>query len=113
MKYFVNVLKQFTPAQRLTVLVLLLSFTTVSFLASEYLKTDSCRALIDENLKMHEDFAKISEMLRKQRLQGETMVDSAAAEAPAEPTGGSVPAPAPENGAVMDSILHIAESNSK
>lgn len=111
MKYIVNILKQFTPAQRLTVLILILSFTTVSFLASEYLKTDSCRALIDENLKMQDDFAKISEMLRKQRLQDGAMTDSVAAEAPAEPTGGSVPTA--DNGVVMDSILHIAESNSK
>jgi flagellar biosynthesis protein FliP len=70
MKYFVNILKQFTQTQRLIVLILLLSFTTGSYLISQYLKTDNCRPLIEENLKMHEDFAKISAMLRAQMLKG-------------------------------------------
>lgn len=58
MKYFVDILKQFTQTQRLIVLVLLLSFTTGSILISQYLKTDDCRVLIDENLKMQEDLLK-------------------------------------------------------
>ncbi len=70
MKYFVNILKQFTQAQRLIVLILLLSFTTGSYLISQYMKTDDCRPLIEENLKMQNDFAKISAMLRAQMMKG-------------------------------------------
>ena len=104
MKYFVSILKQFTQSQRLIVLILLLSFTTGGVLLSQYLKTDDCRPIIDENLKMQEDFVKISTMLRAERLKKETYTDSSAA----EPIGSGI-----DNTNVMDSILSIAESNSK
>ncbi len=68
MKYFVGILKQFTQSQKLIVLILLLTFTSGSVLISQYLKTDDCRPIIDENLKMQEDFAKILSMLREQRM---------------------------------------------
>ena len=54
MKYFVDILKRFAPAQRLLVLVLLLSFTTGGVLTSQYFKTDDCRPIIEENLKMQD-----------------------------------------------------------
>lgn len=69
MKYFVSILKQFSEPMRLIVLVLLLTTTTVSYLVAEYLKTDDCKPIIEENLKMHEDFAKISAMLRAEQLR--------------------------------------------
>lgn len=111
MKYFVEILKQFTMKQRLIVLVLLLSFTTGGVLLSQYFKTDDCRPIIQENFKMQEDFAKISQMLREERLKFNTvMVDTMAAES--SPTGGSVQNV--ENSyEVMDSILIIAESHEK
>lgn len=113
MKYFVNILKQFTQAQRLIVLILLLSFTTGSYILSQYLKTDDCRVLIDENLKMHEDFAKISAMLRAERLKEQRVVLDTIMSAGSsdEPTGGGV-IQLPDN-TLMDSILNIAESNTK
>ncbi len=112
MKYFVNILKQFTQAQRLIVLILLLSFTTGSYLISQYLKTDDCRPLIEENLKMHTDFAKISAMLRVQRLkENQIQLDTVA-------IGGSadnkiIQLPDNSSNILMDSIYNIVQSNIK
>jgi hypothetical protein len=100
MKYFVNILKQFTQAQRLIVLILLLSFTAGSYLISQYLKTDDCRPLIEENLKMHNDFATISAMLRAERLkENQIQLDTV--------TNGSVI----NDNSLIDSIYNIAERN--
>lgn len=112
MKYFVNILKQFTQAQRLIVLILLLSFTTGSYLISQYLKTDDCKPIIDENIKMHEDFAKISAMLRAERMKDERVVSDSMPAAGSEPDGSGV-IQLPTDNTLMDSILSIAESNSK
>ena len=112
MKYFVNILKQFTQAQRLIVLILLLSFTTGSYLVSQYLKTDDCKPIIDENIKMHEDFAKISAMLRAERMANERIISDSMPASESEPIGGGV-IQLPNDNRLMDSILSIAESNSK
>lgn len=108
MKYFVDILKQFTQTQRLIVLVLLLSFTTGGVLLSQYLKTDDCRLLIDENLKMHEDFVKISSMLREERMRAQPiMIDTIM-------IGGEVKTEGViqiDDTNTMDKILEIAESH--
>lgn len=114
MKYFVDILKQFTPAQRLVVLVLLLFFTSVTFLLPQYFKTDDCRPIIEENLKMHQDFVKISAMLRNQRTVEEKIILDTV-------STGRVPASEEkiihiednQSGEVMNEILKIAESNNK
>ena len=98
MKYFVDILKQFTQAQRLIVLILLLSFSTGGILVSQYLKTDDCRPLIEENLKMQNDFAKISAMLREERLKDNALVSD------------SIIQNNPSND-VMNEILKIAEQH--
>lgn len=64
MKYIVDILKQFTQSQRLMVLIIIL----ITILAIQYFKTDDCRGIIDENIKMHKDFVTLSEMLRKDRM---------------------------------------------
>jgi flagellar biosynthesis/type III secretory pathway M-ring protein FliF/YscJ len=85
MKHFVEILKQFTREQRLLVLTMLLFFTSGSFLLFNYMKVDDCRPLIEENLRMHQDFAKISAILRgniiesaldKRQIVSEIMTDS-------------------------------------
>lgn len=106
MKEFVNILKQFTQSQRLIVLVLLLTFTFGSYSLSVYWKTDDCGLLIEENLKMHEDFVKISQMLRAERLKGNKILSDTIS------MGESVTQIPNDNG-LMDSILHIVESNNK
>ena len=112
MKYFVGILKQFTQSQKLIVLILLLAFTSGSILISQYLKTDSCKPLIEENLKMHEDFAKISAMLRAERMANERVVLDSMPAGESEPIGGGV-IQLPTDNTLMDSILNIAESNTK
>lgn len=112
-KGFSDVLKQFTPTQRLIVLVLLLSFTSGSLLLSQYLKTDDCRPIIEENIRMHQDFAKISAMLRNQvnSTERETV-------APASSSADSSVLSPPvqikdESSVAMDEILKIADSHNK
>ena len=77
MQYFVNILKQFSQPMRFFVLIVLLINTSGAYLVSQYLKTDDCKPIIEENLKMHEDFAKISAMLRAEQLRyNRTIVES-------------------------------------
>ena len=106
MKYFVNILKQFTQTQRLIVLVLLLSFSTGGILVSQYLKTDDCKPLIEENLKMQNDFARISAMLRAERLK-ENQIQSDTIVNESEVTQ------LPDNSSneIMNEILKIAEQH--
>lgn len=103
MKDIVGILKQFTRAQRLLVLILLLSFTTGTYLLSQYLKTDDCRPVIEENLKMQQDFVKIAEMLRKERLKEFEHSDSTAASQGPEEIS--------TDNKMVDQILQIAESH--
>jgi hypothetical protein len=112
MKYFVDILKQFTQTQRLIVLILLLSFTTGSILISQYFKTDDCRSLIDENLKMHEDFAKISSMLREERMKPDAIRLDTVATPIREPKSSGIIIIEEETN-TMSEILKIAESHTK
>ena len=70
MKWIADILKQFTHKERVLVLVLLLT----SILSLAYFKQDDCQPIIQENLKMHEDFLKISQMLREERMKEFTIV---------------------------------------
>jgi hypothetical protein len=107
MKYFVEILKQFSVKQRLFVLVLLLSFTSGGILLSQYFKTDDCRPIIQENLEMQRDFVKILEILRQERLKKFTLIDSVII-----PRTETEVENLPES-SMMDSIFVIAESHSK
>lgn len=108
MKEFVNILKQFTQSQRLIVLVLLLTFTFGSYSLSVYLKTDDCRSLMEENIKMHEDFVTISKMLREERMRDKIIVSDTVS------IGGRESfTTIPSDNTLMDSILHIADSNNQ
>lgn len=79
---------------------------------SQYFRTDDCRPLIEENIKMHSDFAKISEMLRKQRLQKEGILDEVVMR-----DSSMIPEvkqlPPTEFDQIMDQILQIANSHRK
>ena len=72
MKWIADILKQFTHKERVLVLVLLLT----SILSLAYFKQDDCQPIIQENLKMHDDFLKISQMLREERMKGLQVLDS-------------------------------------
>lgn len=111
-KGFSDILKQFTPTQRLIVLVLLLSFTSGSLLVSQYLKTDDCRPIIKENIRMHQDFAKISAMLRNQvKLEEKETIAPASSQEDSESF--DPPAPIKNESTAMDEILKIADSHNK
>lgn len=59
-----DILKQFALHQRMVVLIIILS----TIVLVQYLKTDDCRPIIDENIKMHKDFVTLSEILRERNL---------------------------------------------
>ncbi len=112
-KGFSDILKQFTPTQRLIVLVLLLSFTSGSLLLSQYLKTDDCRPIIEENIRMHQDFAKISAMLRSQVKLEEKETRAPASASPVDSSSFPPPSPIKNESSAMDEILKIADSHNK
>ena len=64
-----EILSQFTQAQRIFVLVITLGFTSGTYLISDYLSNDDCRIIIEENLKLHQDFLTISRMIRERELK--------------------------------------------
>jgi hypothetical protein len=43
-------------------------FSSGSYIITNYLKTDDCRPLIEENLKLQSDFIKISELIREREM---------------------------------------------
>jgi hypothetical protein len=64
-----DILSQFTQAQRIFVLIITLGFTSGTYLISNYLSNDDCRTIIEENLKLHQDFLTISRMIRERELK--------------------------------------------
>ena len=68
MKYINDILKQFSKEQRILVLVILLIFTSSTYVASTYLKTEggSCSELMKENKQLVDDYCRICEILRRQ-----------------------------------------------
>lgn len=69
---FVEILKQFSPSQRLFVLLLLLIFTFGTYSFSKYMQRNSCLDVIQENMQMQKDFATISKMLREEVISNNT-----------------------------------------
>jgi hypothetical protein len=100
------------------VLVLLLLFTSGTYITTTYLKSsyNGCEALIELNKKYMNDFIVISDLIRKQRmneLDGSSMETSSASGSASNDSSVVSYAPNPEymNNQVMDSILMITESN--
>ena len=75
MSNFIDAIKTLKTSQRLGALVFLALLTSITSIVTVYFKTDDCRVIMDENVKMHEDFAKISAMLRESRMKEETGVE--------------------------------------
>jgi len=67
MRYFSTILSQFTTQQRLFVLLILLVFTSGTYLISTFMKKDDCKSLIDENIELQNDLVTISRMVRELR----------------------------------------------
>jgi len=125
---FVAILKQFTPGQRLVVLLLLLAFTSGTYLAGAWMKTDDCRPLIEENLRMHSDFARVSAMLRQSqgrsahRIEREEYASVALDSAVAvvmelrplmSDKSARAPASADPGPSVIDQVLKITDSHAR
>jgi hypothetical protein len=108
MREFVNIINQFNVRQRMSVLILLLFFTSTTFIVTTFYKSgyNDCREIIDENRQLLRDYIIISKLIRESRVVEESYVDSSAVftESPKDFI-------IPEEYYVMDSILTITESH--
>jgi hypothetical protein len=124
MKYITEILQQFTRQQRLIVLVIILFFSSFTFLVSTYFKSpqNSCGELMELNKKYVNDFITISNMIREERLNSikqdsvatelveSIYMDSSATNAISD----IIPIVFEDRTTyIMDSILKLTESNTK
>jgi len=68
-KYFADIIGKFGHRQRVFVLVVLLVFSSGTYLLGTYLKQDDCSDLRRENIDLHRDFIAISQMIRQERAR--------------------------------------------
>lgn len=108
MREFVNIIKQFNVRQRMSVLILLLFFTSTTFVVTTFFKSgySDCRELIEENRQLLKDYIIISKLIRESRVVEESYVDSTTSF-----TESSKDFVIPNDYYVMDSILTITESH--
>lgn len=69
MSQFAEAIKTLKPSQRLYGFLFLVFITSTTAIITSYFKTDDCRSLMEENIRMHEDFSKISSILRQLRVK--------------------------------------------
>ena len=65
-----NALKQLKENDRLIGLIVIAVMISLTMIVTQYFKGDSCKGIMDENIKMHKDFQIISQMLREERMKG-------------------------------------------
>jgi hypothetical protein len=112
-----DILSQFSHTQRVFVLIITLCFTSGTYLISNYMGNDDCRSIIEENLRLHEDFLTISRMIRERelnslRLQSEVAVSGSIFEEDSEPiiiTDTIVIKETSDE--IVDKILEISDKN--
>lgn len=107
MKEFVNIIRQFNVRQRMSVLILLLFFTSTTFIVTTFFKSgyNDCREIIEENRQLLKDYIIISKLIRESRVVEESYSDSSAyTEAYLDFTKSN-------DYHLMDSILTITESH--
>ena len=73
-KYFADIIEKFSHRQRVFVLVVLLVFSSGTYLLGTYLKQDDCSDLRRENIDLHRDFIAISQMIRQERARKQEQV---------------------------------------
>ena len=83
-KYFADIIGKFGHRQRVFVLVVLLVFSSGTYLLGTYLKQDDCSDLRQENLDLHRDFIAISAMIRDLRAHVTQHQEEALVEEPVE-----------------------------
>ena len=125
MKNISEILKQFTRQQRLVVLIIILFFSSFTFLVSTYFKSsqNSCGELIELNKKYVNDFITISNMIREERINNIKQDSIAVSLVESIYTDSMPPASSEINVPpivfedrtpyIMDSILKLTESNLK
>ena len=125
MKNISEILKQFTRQQRLVVLIIILFFSSFTFLVSTYFKSspNSCGELIELNKKYVNDFITISNMIREERINNIKQDSIAVSLVESIYTDSMPPALSEINVPpivfedrtpyIMDSILKLTESNLK
>lgn len=112
-----DILSQFTQAQRIFVLIITLGVTSATYLISDYMSNDDCRPIIEENLRLHQDFLTISRMIRERELNSlitetELMVQSSMFEDSVKPVSTQdsvVFTVSPDD--IVDKILEISDKN--
>lgn len=115
MNYFADILKQFNSKQKVFILVILLFFTSITSIITNYLTSDynSCEKIVRENRELLEDYIVISNLLKKQYVVSQ--VDSMATESSGTDTSITV-VNEPENtvkDVMMDSIIKIVSRHTK
>jgi hypothetical protein len=124
MKNISEILQQFTKQQRLVVLVIILFFSSFTFLVSTYFKSpqNSCGELMELNKKYVNDFITISNMIREERLNSikqdsvaSALVESIYTDSGTTSTSSDIIPIVFEDRTtyIMDSILKLTESNTK
>lgn len=111
MKYFTSILSQFNSKQRIIVLILLLVFSSGTFLAAQWMKQDDCSQMRQELIQMNRDFVEIATIIN--RKQNEPVLDSAIAPFLIDDTIVHkkllpVPIPIQDNTQELDEILAIS-----
>lgn len=115
MNYFADILKQFNSKQKVFILVILLFFTSITSIITNYLTSDynSCEKIVRENRELLEDYIVISNLLKKQYVVSQ--VDSMATESP-QPDSSIIVIDEPEKtvqDVTMDSIMKIVSRHAK
>jgi len=108
MKSIAEILKQVLDNRRLFALAMLLLTMIAITYTRVYYTTDDCNPIRQENLKMHEDFAKISAMLREERLRYANVVLDTISDG----SGGEV-IQLPPPTATMDQVIAIADQHTQ
>lgn len=66
MKSFAEILDRFSTGQRVFVLILLLVFSSATYLGGSYMKADSCSSLVKENRELLEDYIAIVRIIKSE-----------------------------------------------
>lgn len=123
MKYISSILKEFSQKQRVFVLIIMLFFISITYITTTYLKSDhnSCQSVIELNQKYVNDFIRISDLIRQERLAslGLSVQDSCIRPTlKSRSNKVSIPQAEPmveddTKGKILDEILTMTESNIK
>ena len=117
MNYLSEILKQFNSKQKVFILVILLFFTSITSILTNYLTSDynSCEKIVKENRELLEDYIKISSLIKKQYEVIDEQPPQTESPAPSDSSTNVIKTD--ENPTIqpnmMDSIMFIVEKHVK